>query len=186
MIYGYARVSTADQNLDRQIDALNKYGINRLYCEKMSGTKKNRPELSRVLEILSDGDTLVIESLSRLGRSTKNLAELMETFNSKNIRLVSLKETIDTTTPTGKLLYTILSSLAQFERDILVERTTEGLKAARSRGRVGGRPKTDAKAMQKAVALYQTKEYSITDITHLTGVSKSALYRALRERQSAR
>ena len=185
MIYGYARVSTAEQNLDRQVDALNKYGIDRLYCEKMSGTKKNRPELSRVLEILSDGDTLVIESLSRLGRSTKNLAELMESFNSKNIRLVSLKETIDTTTPTGKLLYTILSSLAQFERDILVERTTEGLKAARSRGRVGGRPKTDAKAMQKAVALYQTKEYSITDITHLTGVSKSALYRALRERQSA-
>ena len=185
MIYGYARVSTADQNLDRQIDALNKYGIDRLYCEKMSGTKKNRPELSRVLEILSDGDTLVIESLSRLGRSTKNLAELMETFNSKNIRLVSLKETIDTTTPTGKLLYTILSSLAQFERDILVERTTEGLKAARSRGRVGGRPKTDAKAMQKALALYQTKEYSITDITHLTGGSKSALYRALKERQEA-
>ena len=182
MIYGYARVSTAEQNLDRQIDALNKYGIDRLYCEKMSGTKKNRPELSRVLEILSDGDTLVIESLSRLGRSTKNLAELMETFNSKNIRLVSLKETIDTTTPTGKLLSTILSSLAQFERDILVERTTEGLKAARSRGRVGGRPKTDAKAMQKALALYQTKEYSLTDITHLTGVSKSALYRALKER----
>ena len=163
--------------MDRQIDALNKYGIDRLYCEKMSGTKKNRPELSRVLEILSDGDTLVIESLSRLGRSTKNLAELMETFNSKNIRLVSLKETIDTTTPTGKLLYTILSSLAQFERDILVERTSEGLRAARARGRVGGRPKTDVKAMQKAVALYETKQYSLKEITELTGVSKSALYR---------
>ena len=108
----------------------------------------------------------------------------METFNTKNIRLVSLKETIDTTTPTGKLLYTILSSLAQFERDILVERTNEGLKAARARGRTGGRPKTDTKAMQKAVALYQTKEYSITDITDLTGVSKSALYRVLKARQS--
>ena len=184
MIYGYARVSTADQNLDRQLDALRKHGIDKLYCEKMSGTKKNRPELDKMIAELSDGDTVVIESLSRLGRSTKNLAELMETFNNKNIRLVSLKETIDTTTPTGKLLYTILSSLAQFERDILVERTNEGLKAARARGRVGGRPKTDAKAMQKAIALYQTKEYSVTDITDLTGVSKSALYRALKERQS--
>ena len=95
-----------------------------------------------------------------------------------------MKETIDTTSPTGRLLYTILASLAAFERDILVERTSEGLKAARARGRVGGRPKTDAKAMQKALALYQTKEYSITDITDLTGVSKSALYRALKERQS--
>ena len=184
MIYGYARVSTADQNLDRQKDALSKYGVDILRCEKMSGTKKNRPELDKMLAELSEGDTVVIESLSRLGRSTKNLAELMEMFNNKNIRLVSLKETIDTTTPTGKLLYTILSSLAQFERDILVERTNEGLKAARARGRTGGRPKTDTKAMQKAVALYQTKEYSITDITDLTGVSKSALYRALKARQS--
>ena len=184
MIYGYARVSTADQNLDRQKDALMKYGVDVLRCEKMSGTKKNRPELDKMLAELSEGDTVVIESLSRLGRSTKNLAELMETFNTKNIRLVSLKETIDTTTPTGKLLYTILSSLAQFERDILVERTNEGLKAARARGRTGGRPKTDAKAMQKALALYQTKEYSITDIADLTGVSKSALYRAIKERQS--
>ena len=184
MVYGYARVSTADQNLDRQLDALRKHGIDKLFCEKMSGTKKNRPELDKMLAELSDGDTVVIESLSRLGRSVKNLSELMERFNMQNIRLVSMKETIDTTTPTGKLLYTILSSLAQFERDILVERTTEGLKAARARGRVGGRPKTDPKAMQKALALYKTKEYSITDITHLTGVSKSALYRALKERQT--
>ena len=184
MIYAYARVSTTEQHLERQLDALRRYGIDKLYCEKLSGTKKNRPELDKMLAELSEGDTVVIESLSRLGRSTKNLAELMETFNTKIIRLVSLKETIDTTTPTGKLLYTILSSLAQFERDILVERTNEGLKAARARGRTGGRPKTDAKAMQKAIALYQTKEYSVTDITDLTGVSKSALYRALKERQS--
>lgn len=157
MIYGYARVSTADQNLDRQLDALRKHGIDRLFCEKMSGTKKNRPELDKMLSELSEGDTVVIESLSRLGRSVKNLSELMEYFNTKNIRLVSMKETIDTTSPTGRLLYTILASLAAFERDILVERTSEGLKAARARGRVGGRPKTDAKAMQKAIALYQTK-----------------------------
>ena len=180
MIRAYARVSTADQNLDRQLDALKNYGIDVLYCEKMSGTKKSRPELDRMLKEVCDGDTIVIESLSRLGRSVKNLAELMEVFNQRNIRLVSLKETIDTTTPTGKLLFTILSSLAQFERDVLVERTQEGLAAARARGRNGGRPKTDEAAVKKAVALYQTKQYSLKEIQELTGVSASTIYRAIK------
>ena len=182
MIVGYARVSTADQNLDRQKDALQKYGIDRLYCEKISGTKKSRPELDRMLKEIQEGDTVIIESLSRLGRSVKNLAELMEQFNSNNIRLISLKETIDTTSSTGRLLFTILSSLAQFERDVLVERTREGLNAARARGRSGGRPKADEKALQKAIALYNTKQYSITEVTDLTGISKSTLYRAIKER----
>ena len=181
MIRAYARVSTADQNLDRQLDALKNYGIDVLYCEKMSGTKKSRPELDRMLKEVCDGDTIVIESLSRLGRSVKNLAELMEVFNQRNIRLVSLKETIDTTTPTGKLLFTILSSLAQFERDVLVERTQEGLAAARARGRNGGRPKTDEAAVKKAVALYQTKQYSLKEIQELTGVSASTIYRAIKD-----
>jgi DNA invertase Pin-like site-specific DNA recombinase len=181
VIRAYARVSTADQNLDRQLDALKNYGIDVLYCEKMSGTKKSRPELDRMMKEVEDGDTIVIESLSRLGRSVKNLAELMEMFNQRNIRLVSLKETIDTTTPTGKLLFTILSSLAQFERDVLVERTQEGLAAARARGRNGGRPKTDESAVKKAVALYQTKQYSLKEIQELTGVSASTIYRAIKD-----
>ena len=180
MIYGYARVSTADQNLDRQKDALGKYGIDRLYCEKMSGTKKNRPELDAMLRELRDGDTIVIESLSRLGRSVKNLAELIELFNEKNVRLVSLKETIDTTSSTGKLLFSILASLCQFERDVLAERTSEGLAAARARGRVGGRPKTNSKAVEKAVALYKTKQYTVDEITELTGISKTTLYRSIK------
>lgn len=179
MIYGYARVSTADQNLDRQKDALRKFGVDKLFCEKMSGTKKNRPELDKMLSEIRDGDTIVIESLSRLGRSVKNLSELMETLNDRNIRLVSLKETIDTQSSTGKLLFTILSSLAQFERDVLLERTREGLNAARVRGRVGGRPKADQSALKKAIALYHTRQYSIKEITELTGISKSTLYRAI-------
>jgi DNA invertase Pin-like site-specific DNA recombinase len=180
MIRAYARVSTADQNLDRQLDALKNYGIDVLYCEKMSGTKKSRPELDRMLKEVEDGDTIVIESLSRLGRSVKNLAELMEVFNQRNIRLVSLKETIDTTTPTGKLLFSIMSSLAQFERDILVERTQEGLAAARARGRCGGRPKVEEAAVKKAVALYQTQLYSLKEIKDLTGVSASTIYRIIK------
>ena len=180
MILGYARVSTDAQNLDRQLDALKRYGIDKLYCEKMSGTKKSRPELDRMMKEIEDGDTIVIESLSRLGRSVKNLAELMEVFNSRNIRLISLKETIDTTSPTGRLLFTILSSLAQFERDVLVERTREGLNAARARGRSGGRPRTNEAAVKKAVALYQTKQYSLKEIHQLTGVSASTIYRAVK------
>lgn len=181
MIYGYARVSTSDQNLDRQQDALWKYGIDVLFCEKMSGTKKSRPELDKMLAEIQDGDTIVIESLSRLGRSVKNLAELMELFNNRNIRLISMKETIDTTSSTGRLLFTILSSLAQFERDVLVERTKEGLNAACARGRLGGRPKSNEQVVNKAVALYNTKQYTLKEITDLTGISKSTLYRAIKE-----
>ena len=180
MIYGYARVSTADQNLDRQTDALKNYKVDTIFCEKISGTKKNRPELDKLLSEVSSGDTIVIESLSRLGRSVKNLAELMEFFNENNIRLVSLKETIDTTSSTGRLLFTIISSLSQFERDVLAERTSEGLKAARARGRFGGRPKTANEKLNKAIALYKTNEYTITEITELTGVSKSTLYRSVK------
>lgn len=180
MIYGYARVSTTEQCLNRQTDALENYKVDKIFCEKISGTKKNRPELDRLLSEITSGDTIVVESLSRLGRSVKNLAELMEFFNDNNIRLVSLKETIDTTSSTGRLLFTIISSLSQFERDVLAERTAEGLKAARARGRFGGRPKTAAEKLNKAIALYKTKEYSITEITELTGVSKSTLYRAIK------
>ncbi|MGN1098374.1 MAG: recombinase family protein, partial [Clostridia bacterium] len=139
-----------------------------------------RPELNKLLSILTEGDTVVIESLSRLGRSVKNLTELMELFNERNIRLVSLKETIDTQSSTGRLLFTILSSLAQFERDVLAERTCEGLASARARGHLGGRPKTDSALLDKAIALYNTKQYSLAEITRITGVSKSTLYRAIK------
>ncbi|MDD6735219.1 MAG: recombinase family protein [Clostridiales bacterium] len=179
MIFAYARVSTSDQCLDRQLDALTKYGVDKIYQEKISGTKKNRPELDKMLSVLKSGDTVVVESLSRLGRSVKNLSELMERFNADDIRLVSLKETIDTKSSTGKLLFTILSSLAQFERDVLAERTREGLNAARARGHLGGRPKTNRSKIDKAIALYNTKQYSISEITELTGISKSTLYRAI-------
>jgi DNA invertase Pin-like site-specific DNA recombinase len=170
-----------DQNLDRQKDALRAYGVDRLFCEKVSGAKKSRPELDKMLAILESGDSVVIESLSRLGRSVKNLSELMEMFNEKGIRLISLKESIDTTSATGRLLFTIISSLAAFERETLIERTNEGLAAARARGKLGGRPKTDSAALKKAVALYNTGQYSVTDVTELTGISKSTLYRALKE-----
>jgi len=179
-IFGYARVSTESQNLDRQLDALQKYGVDHIYNEKMTGTKKDRPELDKMLDRMTEGDTVVIESLSRLGRSTKDLIELVELFNQQNVNLVSLKESIDTSTPTGKLLFTLMSAIAQFERDVIADRTKEGLKSARARGRIGGRPKTNGDAVKKAVKLYKTGQYTIKEIEELTGVKKDTLYRTLK------
>ena len=182
---GYARVSTTDQNLSRQIDMLNQYGVDRLYTEKMSGTKRDRPELTKLLAHMDEGDTVVIESLSRLGRSTKNLIELVELFQKRGVQLVSLKESIDTSTSTGKLLFTILSALAQFERDVIADRTREGLTAARARGHSGGRPKTDQHRLTQAIKLYEAGQHTMKEIEELTGVKKSTLYRRLKEDGSA-
>lgn len=180
-IFGYARVSTEQQNLDRQLDALRRYGCDVIYNEKMTGTKRGRPELSKLLDRMTKGDTVVIESLSRLGRSTKDLIELTELFQSKGVHLVSLKESIDTSTSTGKLLFTLMSAIAQFERDVIADRTREGLRSARARGRAGGRPKANPDAVKKAVKLYNTKQYSIREIEELTGIKKTTLYRRLQE-----
>ena len=178
-IFGYARVSTEAQNLDRQLDALKKYGVDVIYNEKMTGTKRDRPELTKLLDRISEGDTVVIESLSRLGRSTKDLIELTELFEKKGVHLVSLKESIDTSTSTGKLLFTLMSAIAQFERDVIADRTREGLRSARARGRKGGRPKTNSDDIKKAVKLYNTQQYTIKEIEEMTGVKKSTLYRTL-------
>ena len=174
---GYARVSTESQNLDRQLDALKKYGVDIIFNEKMSGTKRDRPELKKMLERMTIGDSVIIESLSRLGRSVKDLMELIELFNKKGVNLISLKESIDTNTSTGKLLIVLLSGIAQFERDVIADRTKEGLNSARARGRVGGRPKIDKEIVKKATKLYNTNQYSIKEIEELTGIKKATLYR---------
>ena len=180
--FGYARVSTEAQNLNRQLDALEKYGVDKIYNEKMTGTKRDRPELEKMLERMTEGDTVVIESLSRLGRSTKDLIELVELFEKRGVHLVSLKEQIDTTTSTGKLLFTLMSAISQFERDVIADRTREGLKAARARGHFGGRPKFDEEKVRQAIKLYNTKEYSLREIEELTGVKKGTLYRRLQSK----
>ncbi len=178
-IFGYARVSTEQQNLDRQLDALKRYGCDFIYNEKMTGTRRDRPELTKLLDRVTEGDTVVIESLSRLGRSTKDLIDLTEIFEKKGVHLVSLKESIDTSTSTGKLLFTLMSAIAQFERDVIADRTREGLRSARARGRNGGRPRTDPEKVKKAIKLYNTGQYSVREIEELTGVKKATLYRAL-------
>jgi DNA invertase Pin-like site-specific DNA recombinase len=135
----------------------------------------------RLLDTMNAGDTIVIESLSRLGRSTKDLIELVDLFKNRGVNLVSLKESIDTTTSTGKLLFTLMSAIAEFERNTISDRTLEGLKAARARGRVGGRPRKNLEQVRQAVKLYHAGQHSLREIEELTGIKKDTLYRSLKE-----
>ena len=184
MIIGYARCSTADQNLDWQLDALNKEGCERIYQEKVSGTTKDRPELSKMLDALRAGDTVVICELTRLSRSTKDLFDLVERINNIGANIRSLKESwLDTTATQGRLLFTIFAGVSQFERDLTHERTMEGLAAARARGRNGGRPRANGKSISQALALYDTGTIPIKDILETTGISKATLYSYINKRK---
>lgn len=182
-IYGYARVSTQHQDLNRQLDLLAKQNCNEILTEKMTGTKSNRPELNRLKDKLRPGDTVVVESFSRLGRSTKDLIDLVTYFEEQDVKLVSLKENFDTTTPQGRLMMTVFQAFSQFERDLIVERTKEGLQSARARGRIGGRPRVNKRDIERAVKLYESKAYSGKEITEMTGISKSTLYRYIKSKK---
>ena len=186
MIIGYARVSTQEQRLDRQLDNLKARGCEKIYQEKMTGTKDSRPELEKMLDALRPGDTLVIDSFSRLSRSTKSLLDMVERLNQMGVNLISIKEQLDTTTATGKLMLTMLSALSQFERDLLAERTADGLKAARARGRKGGRPKAgDDKKKAAALSMYQANKLTNKEIADTVGVSTATLSRWIREWKDA-
>ena len=187
MIIGYARVSTTEQCLDRQLDALKERGAERIFQEKMTGTKASRPELDKMMLTLRKGDTLIVSEFSRLSRSTKDLIDLVEKLNGMGVELISIKEQLDTTTATGKLMLTMLSALSQFERDILAERTAEGLKAARARGRNGGRPKAASESTKKkALALYEANTMTIKEIAEFANVSTATVNRWIRESKESR
>lgn len=177
MIFGYARVSTIDQNLEMQLDALKQYGCERIYQEKMTGTKKERPQLEEMLKQLRPGDKVVIYKLDRISRSTKHLIELSEHFESAGVQFVSLQDSIDTSTPMGRFFFRVMASIAELERDIISERTKAGLKSARARGRNGGRPPVQSKNMELALKMYNSKAYSISEIVKATGISQATLYR---------
>ncbi|MBN2881772.1 recombinase family protein [Candidatus Woesearchaeota archaeon] len=182
MKIGYARVSTENQNLDRQLDQLKNENCERIYQEKIAGNDKERPELERLLDNLRLGDTIIITELTRLSRSTRDLFKLVDKIERKGSNIKSLKEIwVDTTTPQGKFMFTVIAGLTQFERDLIVQRTKEGLESARARGRKGGRPKKNKNDIEKALKLYKSKEYSLKEIREHTGVSKTSLYRYLEE-----
>ncbi|AUM94651.1 TPA: recombinase family protein [Clostridium botulinum] len=182
MLIGYARVSTQDQHLELQKDALEKAGCEKIFTDIASGAKTERKGLEEALTYLRKGDILVVWRLDRLGRSLKHLIEVVNDLSEKNIGFQSLQEKIDTTTSGGKLIFHIFASLAEFERDIIRERTNAGLKAARARGRIGGRPRVmDNKKISMAKALVNDPNNSIKDICETLNVSKATLYRYLKQ-----
>lgn len=182
MKIGYARISTVDQNIDMQIDALKEVGCEKIITDKMSGGKKERPGLKQLLEFVREGDTIIVWRLDRLGRSLKDLLDLINEFLTKGIYFQSLQESIDTTTPSGKLMFHMFACLAEFERNVTIERCKAGLEAARARGRFGGRPfALDEDKTQLLVDLYQSKKYSTDQICKMVGISRPSIYRYLRK-----
>lgn len=182
MDIGYARVSTGEQTLNLQLDALKTADCGKVYQETASGAKADRPVLDEVLSYLREGDTLVVWRLDRLGRSLDHLIDVVSGLAERGIGFKSLTEQIDTTTPGGKLIFHVFGALAEFERDLIRERTQAGLAAARARGRVGGRPKklTDAKQLELARTLYQSDQTDVETICRTLGISRATLYRALK------
>jgi len=185
MIIGYARVSTEDQDLSGQIEAIEKYAESKgervkVYYEKESGGKANRQELEKAFENLREGDTFVVYKLDRLARSTKQLYEVKEKMEEWEVDFVSLQDNIDTTTPSGKAMFGMIAVFAEFERDIIKERTRAGLDAAKKKGRKGGRPPLSEKQKRQIKALYQEDE-KVTDIAKEYGIGRSTVYKVLNE-----
>jgi DNA invertase Pin-like site-specific DNA recombinase len=185
-LIGYARVSTNEQHLHLQQDALTAAGCLKIYTDTISGAKAERKGLSDALDYVRAGDTLVVWRLDRLGRSLKDLIERITELHSRNIGFKSLNEQIDTTTSGGKLIFHIFGALAEFERDIIKERTNAGLIAARARGRQGGRPRSslsDERKLQMARQMYEKKTIPVKDICKALGIPRSTFYKHVREQE---
>lgn len=184
MLIGYARVSTLEQNLDRQLDAIMKQGVDKrnIYQEKMTGTKRERPQLNKMLDELQAGDTVIIADLTRISRSTRDLLDIVAKICEKGASIKSIKDTwLDTTTdnPYNSFLLTVMSALSQLERDLISQRTKEGLSSAKARGRQGGRP-SKVNQNRNAVMMLYTGGMRITDVAKATGLSRSTVHRIVR------
>ena len=186
-IYGYARVSTNRQDAALQRDALEKAGCDDIFIDEgVSGAKAHRPELDRMVGMLREGDTVVVWKLDRLGRSLQNLVELVNKFDGMGVQFRSLTEAIDTTTPGGVLVFNIFASLAQFERDLIRERTSAGLQAARARGRHGGRTtKLNERQVREVRRLYDSRTVTVGQLAAMMGVGRSTIYRVLNASKSS-
>jgi DNA invertase Pin-like site-specific DNA recombinase len=182
-LLGYARVSTTDQHPQLQVDALNTAGCYRVFTETASGARSDRPTLAQLLDQLRPGNTLVVWKLDRLGRSLRHLVDTVTGLAERGIRFRSHQEAIDTTTPGGKLVFHVFAALAQFERDLIRERTAAGLAAARARDRHGGRPSVmTAHKARVAQEMYRSGQYSVSAIATTLGVSRASIYRHLTRR----
>jgi DNA invertase Pin-like site-specific DNA recombinase len=174
---GYARVSTRDQNLALQLDALKAAGCDRIYEDTISGTKAGRPGLAQALDVLREGDTLVVWKLDRLGRSVKDLLDFAGGLNARGIGFVSLTDAIDTTTASGRFFFNVMASLAQMERELMVERTQAGLQAAREQGRVGGRKRVMTESKIRSARKLLSQGTPPREVASSLGISIPTLYR---------
>jgi DNA invertase Pin-like site-specific DNA recombinase len=177
--FGYARVSTSDQDEALQLDALQAARCERIFVDKASGKLEHRPALDEMLGVLRAGDTLVVWRLDRLGRSLRHLIDVVSDLERRGVALRSLREAIDTSTPGGKLIFHVFGALAEFERDLIRERTTAGLAAARARGRTGGRPSVWTPEKLKTARSMYANEQDVSTISRVLGVSRASVYRGL-------
>lgn len=186
MKYGYARVSTKDQVLNLQMDALKTAGCHKIFYEVAKGARADRPEWLKLLEEIQKGDTLIVWKLDRMGRSLHHLIKVVNDLIAKGIDIISIQDPLNTTSAQGRLIFNMFASLAEFEKDLIRERTMAGLKSARARGRMGGRPKGLSEKAKKtactAEALYLQNELKTDDIAEQLGISKTTLYKYLRAR----
>jgi len=179
----YIRVSTVEQNEGRQVEALTNYNISRTFMDKISGKNTNRPELKNLLDYVREGDTVYVESFSRLARDTKDLLELVNTLGNKGVKVISIKEKLDTSTPNGTLMLTMIGAIATFERDIMLERQREGIALAKAAGRYKGRKaKTLPDNFDELYQQYMSRKITKTKLAELCGVSRPVLDRLLAER----
>lgn len=178
-LIGYARVSTVGQSLENQIELLKEYGCIKIFEEKQSGAKSNRKALREALEYLREGDKLIVTKIDRLARSVRDLHNIASELEDKGIGLVFLKEQIDFSTPSGKLMFTLLGAIGEFERDLINERTSEGRERAKKQGKHMGRPSQPRKNLERALELFSNREtngMSVNDIVKMTGVPRSTIY----------
>jgi DNA invertase Pin-like site-specific DNA recombinase len=186
MIYGYARVSSTDQNLGTQLEHLNGFGVDEIVEEKITGVAKAKPKLDELIDSLVEGDMLVVARMDRLGRNTLQLLELVEGLSERNVHLVVMDMNIDTRTPTGKFFLTIMAGFSELERTIIKEKQRNGIELAKKNGKYKGRLKkytSKHAGMTHAIELYQTGKYTVKQICEITKVSRSALYREIQQRE---
>jgi len=178
--FGYGRVSTLDQKLNAQRDALIASGVDQVFMEKITGTKASRPELDLVRQMLRQGDTLVVTRMDRLGRSAKDLLNIVSELEERGVNLEIVEQRIDTKTPEGKMFFTMVAAFAEFEHSMMVARTKDGLAAARARGRLGGRkPKLTELQVKEIQKLYNAKEHTVQEISLMFNVSRPTIYRVV-------
>ena len=181
MIVGYVRVSTIEQNEDRQLVTMEKYNVEKVFSEKVSAKDTNREELNKMLDFIREGDTVVIHDFSRLARSTKDLLEIVELLEAKKVNLISAKENIDSSTPTGKLMLTMIGAINEFERANLLERQREGIAIAKEKGLYKGRKEIKIDNFEEYYNRYKNREFNKTQLAKVLGVSRPTLDKLIKD-----